>query len=84
MILLNGKTIVWYPWFLYCKGKILVLDTNPENTYEYMNDDKDRAGCRWACDYCVEKILYDNNIITVTDEKGKFIDYNTNHPILDK
>jgi len=75
----------WFPWFQYCDGKIIALpDTDSDNTYAYMNDDEDRGGRRWACDYCIEKILYENNIITITNEKGKIIDYNSNHPILDK
>jgi hypothetical protein len=49
-----------------------------------MNDDEDRGGRRWACDYCIKKILYKSNIITITNEKGKIIDYNYNHPMLDR
>jgi len=59
----------WLPWFKYCNGKIIALsdiDTDSDNIYEYMNDDKDRGGRRWACDNCIDKILYDNNIITIT------------------
>ena len=75
----------WFPWFKFCDGKIIALpDTDSNNTYAYMNDDKDRGGRRWACDYCIEKILYESKIITITNEKGKIIDYNYDHPILDK
>ena len=66
----------WLPWFKYCQGMIIALDnidSNSHNTYEYMNDDKDRGGRRWSCDYCIEKILYGNNIITITNEKNKII-----------
>lgn len=49
-----------------------------------MNDDKDRGGRRWVCDWCIEKILYESKIITITNEEGKNIDYNYNHPILYK
>lgn len=75
----------WWPWFKFCNGKIIALpDTNSSNTYDYMNDDKDRGGRRWACDYCIDKILYDNNIITITNNKGKIINSESYHPILDK
>ena len=43
------------------------------DTYEYMNDDEDRGGKRWACDNCIDKILYYNNIITITNIDGKII-----------
>jgi hypothetical protein len=75
----------WWPWFKFCKGKIIaLLDTNSSNTYNYMNDDKDRGGRRWDCDYCMDKILYDNNIITITNNKRKIINSKSYHPILDK
>jgi len=49
-----------------------------------MNDDIDRGGRKWACNFCMEKILYENSIITITNKEGKIINYKTNHPILDK
>ena len=58
----------------YEYGKIIALcDSDSISTYEYMNDDEDRGGRRWACDNCIDKILYDNNIITITNIDGKII-----------
>ena len=71
----------WFPWFKYCVGqKIVFPNTNSDNTYEYMNDNEDRGGRRWACDDCIKKLLYESKIITITNEKGKIIDFNSNHP----
>jgi ribosomal protein S11 len=39
-----------------------------------MNDEKDRGGRTWACNLCIEKILYNNKIITITDNDGKILD----------
>jgi hypothetical protein len=62
----------WQPWFSFCKGATLIVK-DADDTYKYMNDDKDRGGYRWACDTCINKILYSNYIITITDEHGKII-----------
>ena len=58
----------WFPWFLYCIGKNIALNNYEDNTYKYMNNDKDRGGRIWACNYCINKILYNNNMIII-DEK---------------
>jgi len=73
----------WWSWFIYDKGKILALnDNNSDNTYDYMNDDEDRKGQRWACNYCIDKLLFDNNMITITNIDGKIISNISFHPIL--
>lgn len=82
----------WWPYYKYDNGKEVALNKcawawNTEGrTYSFMNDDKDRGGRRWACNYCVDKILYDNNIITVTDVNGKIITnyYDECHPMFRK
>lgn len=61
----------FFPWFKFTKGRNLALHISNytgDDTYRYMNDDKDRGGRRWACDYC---ILYDctNNLILIQNEK---------------
>ena len=73
----------WLPWFKFRQGKLIAFpDTESDNTYDYMNDDEDRGGRRWACDYCIDKILYDNNIITITNIDGEIIKCHNGHPIL--
>ena len=57
----------WWSWPCYNKGRILALPYDKFNTYLYMNDDEDRVGIRWSCNYCLDKILYYNNIITITN-----------------
>ena len=75
----NGQ----WPWYKYCNGqKIALDDTCLNNTYLYMNDDKNREGIRWSCDYCIDKILYDNNIIIITNIDSEIIKYRNRHPIL--
>jgi len=72
----------WWSSRCYSKGKIIALpDTDSNNTYAYMIDDEDRGGRRWACDYCMDKILYDNNIITITNIDCKIIKFKYKHPI---
>jgi hypothetical protein len=68
----------YYPWFSFCKGKIFVFsgNDNDDNTYEYMNDIKDRGGYQWSCDICIDKILYNNKIITIRNNEGKIININ--------
>lgn len=43
----------WYSWFLYCKGKFLILGYEA-NTYENMNHPETRP---WGCDSCVDKLV---------------------------
>ncbi len=62
----------WYPWFHFCLGAHIVVP-NDNNVYALMNDDEDRGERKQSCDYCIEKILYDNNLITITDINGKKI-----------
>ena len=62
----------WLPLHYYKHMKIIAL-CDSIDTYEYMNDDEDRGGKRWACDNCIDKILYYNNIITITNIDGKII-----------
>jgi hypothetical protein len=65
----------WYPWFTFRMGKFFAIPShNGENTYDYMNDKEDRGGRRWSCDMCIYKILYNNKIITITDNSGKLLD----------
>ena len=49
-------------------------NSNGDNTYKYMNDIEDRGGRRWCCNYCIDKIMYNNKLITITDRDGKIID----------
>ena len=43
---------------------VLVLeDFDEDNTYQYMNDDRDRDGCLWACDNCIQNVLDNNKLI---------------------
>ena len=63
----------YYPWMHFGKGKILALGGNDDNTYKYLDDSEDRGGRRWACDTCIDKILYNNKLITITDTDGKII-----------
>ena len=39
-----------------------------------MDDREDRGGRKWACNMCIDKILYNNKIITITDNSGKLLD----------
>jgi len=71
----------WFSYLYYNQGKIIAL-CDRIGTYEYMNDDEDRGGRRWACNYCMDKILYDNNIITITNIDCKIIKFKYKHPIL--
>ena len=67
----------WYPWFNFTMGKKIALHDNSnydDITYAYMNDEEDRGGRTWACNLCIEKILYNNKIITITDNAGKLLD----------
>ncbi len=63
----------YYHWVNFCKGKVLALGGNADNTYDFMDDNEDRGGRIWACDDCIDKILYNNNIITIRDYDGKII-----------
>lgn len=66
----------WYPWFKYCKGCVIALGRGTiDNVYEYLNDDMDRGGRKWACDLCIDNFLYLNNLITITDFEGKLIEF---------
>jgi hypothetical protein len=60
----------WFPWIYYGNGKFLAIPHKGDfNIYAYLNDDKDREGRRWACDFCIDKILYiDNNIIIAPND----------------
>ena len=68
-----------WPWFLYVKGAKLALDwigDNPADhceVYRFMNDDEDRGGRQWACDYCVENTVVQNSIVTIHNEHGEII-----------
>jgi len=73
----------WWPYYKYTQGKIFEFGDD-DNTYKFINDNKDRGGRKWACNYCMEKILYENNIITITNKEGKIINYKIDHPILNK
>jgi hypothetical protein len=65
----------WSPWFYFTKGFMLAFDnSNGDNTYKYMDDIEDRGGYRWCCNYCIDKIMYNNKLITITDRDGKIID----------
>ena len=66
----------YYPWMHFGKGKILALGGNDDNTYKYLDDSEDRGGRRWACDTCIDKILYNYKLITITDNDGKIININ--------
>ena len=66
----------YYSWMHFRKGKILALSGNDDNTYEYLDDSEDRGGRRWACDICIDKILYNYKLITITDNDGKIININ--------
>jgi hypothetical protein len=65
----------WYNWSKFKKGCLfefgMFYKFDPDvDTYKYMNDDKDRRGVRWSCDYCFDNILYKNrNIIIINNEK---------------
>ena len=66
----------WYPWFHYGKGSDMIFgNLNNTNTFTYslLNDDEDRGGYRWSCDICINKILFENNIITITNKEGKLL-----------
>ena len=62
----------WFPWFKYTKG-CKCAEFREEDRYRLLNDDIDRGGRKWSCDYCIDKILYNNKIITITNEQGKII-----------
>ena len=65
----------WYPWFLFTTGKLLVFKNEKTDiTYAYMDDREDRGGRTWACNLCIDKILYNNKIINITDNSGKLLD----------
>lgn len=65
----------WYPWFKFCKGKVISFGDKEENTYSLMNDEEDRGGYKWSCDMCLDKFLFQNKIITITDREGKIINF---------
>ena len=60
-------------WMNFCKGKVFILGGDGADTYELMDDIEDRGGRQWTCDECINKILYNNFIITVRDNDGKII-----------
>ena len=61
---------MWYEWFK--------KNTNRSSELNDIIKFLDRS----ACNYCVNKILYDNNIITITNIDGKIINCDNKHPIL--
>ncbi len=63
----------YYPWMKFRKGKIFLFGGDGDNTYEYMDDIEDRGGHQWSCDICIEKILYNNNLIRIRNNDGKII-----------
>ena len=63
-LFLCHKCSYWLEWVYFCKGMVLVLeDFDEDNTYQYMNDDRDRDGCLWACDNCIQNVLDNNKLI---------------------
>ena len=53
----------WYPWFIFCKGKMLFIDNNDNDIYSLMVNESHRDGKRWACDYCINICIKKHNII---------------------
>lgn len=53
----------WFPWFIFSKGKTVLFgeSTSTESidrTYQLMNDENERGGKRWACNYCIDGALH--------------------------
>ena len=65
----------YWPWFLFDHGKKLFIPNNIDNVYAYMNDDLDRGGRIWACNFCIDKVCSNNSICLIYDKNGKLITY---------
>ena len=57
----------WFPWVCYTKGLHMALPGYPnlDDTYKYMNDEEDRGGRRWACNRCIENVMYESELVTI-------------------
>ena len=65
-----------FPWFQYTWGNFLASNGRRDTdiTYKYLNDDEDRGGYQWACNYCIQHVIWENNLITIRNNEGKFVD----------
>ena len=59
-----NKCNEWYPYLLYDKGKKISFDNNID-VYDLLNDDEDRGGYTWSCNVCIDKVIYENECITI-------------------
>ena len=70
----------YQPWMSFRKGRKFLFegdDNDDDVTYKLMDDIEDRGGRQWSCDECINKILYNNKIITVRNKDGKLITLDT-------
>lgn len=43
------------------------------NVYRLMNNEEDRGGRVWACDYCIKNTLFNHKLIQIWDENGNMV-----------
>jgi hypothetical protein len=53
-----------WPWFLYTKGGLHEFeDHSVDQMYYLLNDDKNRGGLKWACNYCIDSMFRYHSMI---------------------